>query len=47
MRFARLKNVFKIDIQLQVEACLGGVIMTSSWQLEVKINAQNTFETGE
>jgi hypothetical protein len=47
MWFAGLIYIFKIHLKLQLEACLGGVIMTSSWQLEVKINAQNTFETGE
>jgi hypothetical protein len=30
MRFAGLKNILKIHLQLQVEACLGGVIMAPS-----------------
>jgi hypothetical protein len=36
MRFAGLKNIFKIHIQLQLEV-LGDIIMTKSWQLEVKV----------
>jgi hypothetical protein len=28
MRFSGLKNILKIHIQLQLEACLGDVIMT-------------------
>jgi hypothetical protein len=47
MRFAGLKNILKIPLQLQLEACLGDVIMTSSWQLEVNMKAKNIFETGK
>jgi len=47
MRFAGLENIFKIHLQLQLEACFGDVITTSSWQLEVKMKAQNIFETGK
>jgi len=43
MRFACLKNILKINIQLQLEACWGGIIMTVSWQLEVKMKAHNAF----
>jgi hypothetical protein len=45
MRFAGLKNILKINLQLQLGACLGDVFMTSSWQLEVKMKAINIFET--
>ena len=47
MRFEGLKNIFVICLQLQLEACCGDVIMTSSWQLEVKIKAKHIFETGK
>ena len=47
MRFAGLKNIFEICLQLQLAACWGDVIMTSSWQLEVKMKAKNVFETGK
>jgi hypothetical protein len=40
MRFAGLKNILKINLQLQLEACWGDVIMTSSWQLEMKMKAK-------
>jgi hypothetical protein len=39
LRFAGLKNIFKIHLQLQLEACSGGVFMEPSWQLEVKMEA--------
>jgi hypothetical protein len=40
MRFTGPKNIFKSHPQLQFEACLGDAIMTSSWQLEVKIKGE-------
>jgi hypothetical protein len=46
MRFAGLKNIFNIHLQLQLEPCLGGVIMTSSWQLEVKIKEKVCLRPG-
>jgi hypothetical protein len=41
MRFAGLKNILKIHLQLQLEDFRGDVIMTSSCQLEVKMKAKN------
>jgi hypothetical protein len=38
--FSGLKNIFRLHLQLQLEACWGDVIMTSSWQLEVKITSK-------
>jgi len=47
MRFGGLKSILKIHLQLKLEACWGDGIMTSSWQLEVKMNAKSIFETGK
>jgi hypothetical protein len=47
MQFPGLKHILKIHLQLQFEACLGGVIKTSSWQLEVKMKAKIINETGK
>ena len=38
-----VSNIFMANFQLQLEACWGGVIMTSSWQLEVKIKGKKSF----
>jgi len=43
MRFAGL-NFLKIYLRLQFEACWGVVIMTSSWQLEVRIEAKTIWD---
>jgi hypothetical protein len=45
MRFAGLKNTFNIHLQPQLEAFWGDVIMTPSWQLEMKMKAKHIFET--
>jgi hypothetical protein len=41
MQFSGLKNIFKIQLQLQLEVCWGGIIMSPSWQLELNMKAKN------
>ena len=44
MRFVGLKNILKVHIQLQLEACCGDVIITLSWQLEVKMKEKKILD---
>ena len=47
MRFAGLKFIFEICLQLQLEAYLCGVIMTLKYQVEVEDGNKNIFGTGK
>ena len=47
MRFAGLKFIFEICLQLQLEACWCDVIMTLKYQVEVEDGNKKYFETGK
>jgi hypothetical protein len=43
MRFAGLKFMFEICLQLQLEACWCGVIMAFKYQVEVEVDNEKYF----